>query len=483
MIDDADAATLVASLLVAMAESILLTEYDHDPSHSDPPFREYVISGQANGVSVTRIGRGSAQQATQGSSARDFLKVPRQVCKDLFLPVGYPQSVRPEYMSYQIYDSLQGLCSYLRGVVSTSALLTAAGVGDSEATAMSAAMTWAMRDGLGMVGGLIFSYSTSSLFDSYVKEFRLFADVINDVGLTLDMVAPYVGTDRVLYVTSMGTIAKVMCGIAAGATKGSITQHFCLRGNMADLNAKEGTQETLVSLVGMLLGIALARYLHDLEQKDVSLTATVSWTIFVVLTLVHVWANYVGVKLLRLRTLNRERATVAFEGAVESLAANSTSTHSAGTGSVKETLTSIPTPEQVSESLWASMCTLLLPDTIRLGVQAKCVMDEIGAQDFTNVLMNEFSDERYLVSVANGRRISVALRVGATDADELKAFVHALTIHKCIEQESLMKHNDDFSELISRFVRLLRLTSAVFRQDRLLTCLLRCRLLAGLIPR
>lgn len=108
-----------------MAESIVLTEYDHDPSHSDPPFREYLISSENGQVSVAK--RKNTHQAATGLSARHVLAVPRQICRDLFLPVGYPQSVRPEYMTYQIYDSLQGLCSYLRGVVSTSALLTAAG--------------------------------------------------------------------------------------------------------------------------------------------------------------------------------------------------------------------------------------------------------------------------------------------------------------------------------------------------------------------
>ena len=118
--------------------AVVLTEYDHDPSQSDPPFREYLISNDAN-VSVTRKCNGLSTRQTW-SSMRDLLAAPRQICFDLFLPVGYPQSVRPEYMCYQIYDSLQGLCSYLRGVVSTSALLTAAGVGNSDATAMSAAM-------------------------------------------------------------------------------------------------------------------------------------------------------------------------------------------------------------------------------------------------------------------------------------------------------------------------------------------------------
>ena len=108
----------------------------------------------------------------------------------LFLPVGYPDSVADGYLEYQFYDSIQGLCTYLRGVVSTSALLSAAGVGNAEATAMSAAMVWAIRDGFGMIGGLLFSYKASPHFDAHVKEFRLLADIFNDVGLTIDLALP-----------------------------------------------------------------------------------------------------------------------------------------------------------------------------------------------------------------------------------------------------------------------------------------------------
>ena len=52
----------------------------------------------------------------------------------------YPSSVRIGYIEYQAYDSLQGLCSYLRGVVTTAAVLRAAGVGDVNADAAGAAM-------------------------------------------------------------------------------------------------------------------------------------------------------------------------------------------------------------------------------------------------------------------------------------------------------------------------------------------------------
>jgi len=62
------------------------------------------------------------------------------VLSDLFLPIGYPNSVSEGYLQYQFYDSLQGLCSYLRSVVCTSAVLTAVGVGDAEASAISAAV-------------------------------------------------------------------------------------------------------------------------------------------------------------------------------------------------------------------------------------------------------------------------------------------------------------------------------------------------------
>ena len=40
-----------------------------------------------------------------------------------FLPAGYPHSVRPEYISYQFWDSLQALSSYLRSVLTTKSLL------------------------------------------------------------------------------------------------------------------------------------------------------------------------------------------------------------------------------------------------------------------------------------------------------------------------------------------------------------------------
>mmetsp|Transcript_3106 Transcript_3106/g.8822 ORF Transcript_3106/g.8822 Transcript_3106/m.8822 type:complete len:94 (-) Transcript_3106:38-319(-) len=46
----------------------------------------------------------------------------RRSLQDTFLPRGYPESVRPEYLDYQYWDSAQGLCSYLRGIIAAKAM-------------------------------------------------------------------------------------------------------------------------------------------------------------------------------------------------------------------------------------------------------------------------------------------------------------------------------------------------------------------------
>ena len=44
--------------------------------------------------------------------------------KETFLPVGFPNTTKNSYIEYQMWDSLQALSSYLRGVLTTRALLT-----------------------------------------------------------------------------------------------------------------------------------------------------------------------------------------------------------------------------------------------------------------------------------------------------------------------------------------------------------------------
>lgn len=111
-----------------------------------------------------------------------------------------------------------------------------------------------------------------------MRSWRLFADVINDVGLTLEMLAPLAG-EHFLVVACVGNVCKALCGVAAGGTRATITAHFARADNLADVAAKEGSQETAVTLLGLAAGYAFASVVNE--------HALSIWVAFVLLTLLH----------------------------------------------------------------------------------------------------------------------------------------------------------------------------------------------------
>ena len=156
-----------------------IREYDKEPDDDSKTPEESYHSEYI--LSTTNDNEIASTVTTKSRYLYESLNISK-VLSDLFLPIGYPHSVDKSYLPYQLYDGLQGLCSYWRGVVSTKAVLEASGVGNSDATAYSAAIQWALRDGTGMIGALVFSYVCSSYFDTHVKvsEIALFLSVITD---------------------------------------------------------------------------------------------------------------------------------------------------------------------------------------------------------------------------------------------------------------------------------------------------------------
>ncbi|CAM9767718.1 unnamed protein product, partial [Choristocarpus tenellus] len=135
-----------------------------------------------------------------------------------FLPVGYPHSVSPEYLRFQGWNIAQDLTTYLRGVLATQAVLEGMGVGRAGSTSLAATIQWLARDGSSMVGSLLFTSLASGDFGVNLKSWRLFADVANDVGMTLELLAPAVGGgSRFLELVCLASVFKASCGVAAGA--------------------------------------------------------------------------------------------------------------------------------------------------------------------------------------------------------------------------------------------------------------------------
>ena len=205
---------------------------------------------------------------------------------------------------------------------------------------------------------------------------------------------------------------------------------------MADLNAKESTQETLMTLIGMSLGIALAKQLRTIEEKNRRVAFQVVWMVFIVLTVIHVWANYRGVTMLKLKTLNRERAEVALKQVVEKCAAKVIAGTPVDEIDLKHVRSLVLSPDQVSESVLSSTWKLIFGGSIHLGVrisefhQEICVKGSCAFEDLVNTLRVE----KYLLGVSTTRKaVFVALRCGADQRDEFKAFLLSMIAQRCLE--------------------------------------------------
>ena len=117
----------------------------------------------------------------------------------------------------------------------------------------------------------------------------------------MELAAP-LANDRgwFLALACAGSVARSLCGCAAGATRAALTNHFARhRRNAADIAAKEGSQETAVALVGMCLGVLVTTATDGRTGWQ--------WAVFVALTVAHVRCNVLAVRSLVIDSLNRER--------------------------------------------------------------------------------------------------------------------------------------------------------------------------------
>ncbi|RYO96177.1 hypothetical protein DL765_011658 [Monosporascus sp. GIB2] len=204
---------------------------------------------------------------------------------DVFLPAGYPHTVTPDYTPYQIYDSLQAFSSF--------------GVGDSSSSATGAVLLTVLQESTGRLATILFAHRFGQAIEPECKRYRFLADLLNDTALFLDVLSPLLpGYPRVLALCGAGVL-RALCGVSAGAAKASLSAHFARNGNLAELNAKDGSQETVISLLGMLAG--------SLFVRAVSGNAAV-WAWMAVLIAAHLATNYAAVRAVRMRSLNRQRA-------------------------------------------------------------------------------------------------------------------------------------------------------------------------------
>jgi hypothetical protein len=389
-------------------------------------------NGSGNVVSISR---------RDHSLSRGLRKV-QAALRSTFLPSGYPAKTPPGYLKYSVWSWIQDISTQLRSVLATQRVLEGVGVGREGASALSALMNFLVRDGCGMVATLIFTSTSASRFRSDIKRWRIFADIMVDVGITLEVAATQVPRVFFLPMISVGTMCKAICGVAAGATGGAINLHWARGSDISDINAKFGAQHTVTGALGLIFAAFFARSVSTLNQIKL-------WILYSILTLLHIVANMQCMKLIAFDSFNNARMNLILDEYLTQLEAEPMDTPTMSdmnNGTLSSKSISLSKPEDISkvEPLFfvsvrpprRRKVAPLLP--IRFGVS----LDEFSTKtsrkcsELENLLNQASQSDKYLIaaSLSQGGKtpptIVVSFLSHASPEDHAKAYYHAVLLSR-----------------------------------------------------
>ncbi|KAL0116620.1 hypothetical protein PUN28_009927 [Cardiocondyla obscurior] len=323
------------------------------------------------------------------------------VLKQIFLPQGYPSSVHPDYTAYQIWDTVQAFASTITGTLTTHSIMKGIGVGESNATPLAAAITWILKSGTGMIGSIMFAWWNGTKLDGQCKKWRLFADILDDIAKGIELLVPYFSSYSVL-ILCVSTTMKSIVGVAGGATRTALIHHQAIQNNVADVSAKDGSQETCVNLIASFFGIFILSLFHDGRYL---------LELYLFLVAVHLYANYSAVKALCLDTLNEDRLAIIIKNFI--------------------TNEQIPKPQKVNKE--ESVFLLKNPTRnvhgfhIKIGASfASILKRNIISSIETEFLLKFFKNRKYILGIdIKKRNIFIILKKNAQPVEILEAYFYA----------------------------------------------------------
>lgn len=245
--------------------------------------------------------------------------------------------------------------------------------------------------------------------------YRLLADVLNDIGFVLDCLSPAFPKPIRVIILSFSSVLRALCGVAAGSAKASLSAHFARWDNLGELNAKDSSQETVISLLGMLAGSFVVSWVT---------TPIATWTTLAALLSIHLETNRRAVRAVSMRTLNRQRATLVYHHL---------------------RVAHVPTPKDIAaeERIFESSGVLRAADGAVLGYcqLGSTFLDIFRAMsgdshrrartDILNKVLSMYKDSRFIlwtVPMSRPRQVQTAIKESATTTDLLTAWWQALLV-------------------------------------------------------
>ncbi|EIW51641.1 DUF647-domain-containing protein [Trametes versicolor FP-101664 SS1] len=375
----------------------------------------------------------------------------RRLLNDVFLPEGYPFTVSPQCVRYQIWNAVQAFCSSLAGLFASRAVLQGHGVGNASASATDAIFLTILQDVFSRLTTIVSGYYLGTSLYPEAKTYRLLADILNDAAMVTDTLSPHLAhfsfslsypfvvpasnsSLRVVALCMSGAF-RALCGAVAGGSKAALTVHFATAGerpgDVGDLSAKDGSKETVLALLGMLSGSVVLRYVH---------TAQATYVVLFGLIFCHLAANFIAVRVIAMRAFNRQRAGIAWCEFRRSF----------------DVVTVVPDYLHVArqERIFTDSARIPISQHAR-GTYAHCALGVSflslsGREPFSDeqiaTLLEVFAHEKYILwPASNPPQIAVVLKDGHGPHDHLKAWAHAHEIANICDRES---HAHGFNECL-----------------------------------
>lgn len=356
----------------------------------------------------------------------------------IFLPAGYPNTVTPDYLHYQMYNDVQEFCSSLSGLLASRGALEGFGVGNASASATQALLLSVLKDVCSRFTTIIGAYYFGTSLYPETKTFRFLADVINDTSIVLDTISPYFtsislsttspyipsGSTLQVAALCMSGAMRSLCSLVAGGSKAALTDHFASpvngKGDVGELNAKNASRSTVVALTGVLLGTLIVPYIT---------TRTSIYTALFFLVFGHLLANYLAVRNVVLRSFNRQRSSILWSTFRNPKAGADGRSVILTPGDVSNREIILDIPSRIRDAVADRVI-----GHCSLGVSVQYAMTLCNTSHVRRMLQH-FQEEPYVLFVVESRSwgqrgpcILVSFKEGYGSLDQLRAWLHALEI-------------------------------------------------------
>ncbi len=220
------------------------------------------------------------------------------LARRVLLPVGYPQSVTPNYSEYVKYNTVQVACISVTRILATQSMLLAVGLSQGGALPLAAVMSWLLKDGFGQLGSILVGSNVNVKFDSNPKRYKFLSVTLGQVANLLG-IASLANPHLFLLFTSLGGVFSRIATLALVSSRARIYNDFTRSGNLGDVVRCSQAQSTFGTLVGTAFGVFLAPIVGTSFVNIIS--------VFLPLSGLTHWAAYRAVSLVELSTFNRHR--------------------------------------------------------------------------------------------------------------------------------------------------------------------------------